>query len=287
MESEVVSTEMSDQDMNAALGESGPSRDIPLESAPAPVAQEFELTVNGKQIKANAEQVKQWAQMGYNYPQKAGELNQRQQEFEKQKLEYETKFKDYETKYSPYKAIDEYAAKNPDWWKQTQEAYNQKAQASGLPPEISQLKEELMKELSPVKEFMQNSQAEKQAQKAEQEDKQLTSEIESIRKTYTNIDFDTPDGEGKSLEMKVLEHAMQNDMKSFRVAFRDFYHDQLVGKAKEEGKEIVSKTIQQKSKLGILGETSKPTQGLKMAENVRNKTYEQLAQEAIAELNHT
>jgi hypothetical protein len=71
----------------------------------------------------------------------------------------------------------------------------------------------------------------------------------------------------------------------FRAAFRDYYNDHLLGKAKEEGKELVSKELQKRTKLGILGESPKPSKGLTVAAGVKNKSYNDLVQEALAELN--
>jgi hypothetical protein len=151
-------------------------------------------------------------------------------------------------------------------------------------PEIQALKSELAE----LKQFRDEYTSEKSASRMENEDKVLSQEVDSIRKQFPNIDFDTPDENGKSLEMKVLDHAQSMGLDGskpghFRSAFRDFYHDQLISRAKDEGKETVSKTIQKQTKLGLLGETSKPTRGLKVAENVKNKSYEALLQEAIEE----
>lgn len=271
--------DLSDSQIDSLLNEGSPSRNIPMESpkAQAPAApQSYKLTVNGKQIEAPLEKVLQWAQMGYNYPQKAAELNQKEQDFLKRQQEIQ----ELENKWKPYKEVDEYASKNPDWWTQVQQSYQQKITAAESNPEITQLKQELAE----LKKFRDELSTEKQSTKIQEEDKRLAGEVESIRKTYSNIDFDTPDEEGLNLEMKVLKHAQENGIPTFRAAFRDYYHDHLLGKAKEEGKELVSKEIQKRTKLGILGETSKPTKGLKPAENVKNKTYEQLAREALEEL---
>ncbi len=272
--------DLSDQQMDSLLSQESPSRDIPMEAAKpqaqAQTPQSYKLTINGKEIEAPLDKVLQWAQMGYNYPQKAGELNQKEQAFLKRQQELEER----ESKWKPYKEVDEYATQNPDWWGQVQEAYKQKIAGAQTNPELQQLKQELQE----LKKFKEEFHTEKQTLKAQEEDQKLSQEVESIRKTYPNIDFQTPDEEGKSLEMKVLQHAMDHNIASFRVAFRDYYHDHLLGKAKEEGKELVSKEVQKRSKLGILGESPKPTKGLKPAENVKDKSYEQLAREALEEL---
>lgn len=271
------------EDVEQLLNGESPSRDIPMEQPKPDItpAQEYTLKVNGQDIKAPLDKVLQWAQMGYNYPQKANELNLKQQEFQKRQQELEAQWNERETKWAPYKEVDEYAAKNPDWWKQVSQNYQEAIKGATSNPEVNQIKQEFQE----FKKFMQDSMAEKQSQKVLAEDQKFSQEVESIRKAYTNIDFDTPDDDGKSLEMKVLQHAVDNGIGSFKTAFRDYYHDHLINKAKEDGKVAVAKQVQKQTKLGILGETSRPTKGLKPAENIKNKTYSQLAQEALDELN--
>lgn len=273
--------DLSDGQMDMLVGGESSSRDIPM-GTPQPQASpwtEDTFTANGKQIKASREDILKWASMGHNYPQKAQEFNKMKTDFEAMQSR-RAELDQLDQKIKPYREIDEFATKNPDWWQQVQQSYQQKLNGAETNPEIQAIKQEFQQ----FREFMQGQQSKEKNQQIQNEDTELSQEVESIRKTYSNLDFDSLDEGGKSLEMKILEHAMNGGIKSFRVAFRDYCHDQLVGKAKEEGKEAVSKQIQQRTKLGILGETSKPTKGLKVAENVKDKSYEQLAREALDEL---
>lgn len=253
---------------------------IEAEGQEQPSWAEDKFVVGGKEIKANRDQILKWAQMGYNYPQKAQELNLKEQKWQQELNQYKSqaeKWKDVEQKWAPYKEVDEYAAKNPDWWQQVQQSYQEKMQGAQTNPELQQLKSELQE----LKQFRDQLAQEKQNQKVQEEDSQLSQEVESIRKQFPNLDFATPDEEGKSLEMKVLEHADKIGATSFRVAFRDFYHDHLINKAKEEGKETVSKELQKQTKLGILGTSSKPTK-LQVAKIP--KDYNEAADMALADL---
>lgn len=271
--------DLSDEQVDALLNEEK-SADIPMESQTDDTPLEYTLKVNGKEIKAPVEKVLQWAQMGYDYPQRSAELKKQQDDFQNQLKEKEKYWSELENKWKPYKEVDEYASKNPDWWSQVSEQYKQKTAVDSENPALKEVNEKLQK----YDDFINSQKAKEESLKVEQEDKALESEIDSIRKTYDKIDFDTPDDGGNSLQMKVLKHAVENDIKSFKTAFRDYYHDHLVGKAKEEGKEIVSKDIQKRTKLGILGESSKPSKGLTVATNVRSKSYNDLEREALDEL---
>ncbi len=283
------SNEFTDEQVDSLLNGAGAGpREIPMTAEkPQDTSpwKEDSFTANGKPVKGTREQILQWASMGYNYPQKAQELNLKQQEWQRQQQETEAKWKENEQKWAPYQEVDKYASANPDWWSQVQSAYKEKLQGAQSNPEIAQLKNELAE----LKAFRDEYKTEKETVKTQEHDKALSSDIESIRKQYTNIDFDTPDTEGVNLEMKVLKHAMEMGLDGskpghFKAAFRDYYHDDLVNRAREEAKSTATKDIQKRSKLGILGESSKPTKGLKGAEGVKNKSYEQLAQEALDEI---
>lgn len=278
------SNELNDDQIDSLLAGDTSSRDIPMEAPQeevAPAPQEYSLKVKGQEIKAPLDKVIQWAQMGYDYNQSNAALKKQQEEWQKQVQEKDKYWSEIEQKWTPYKQVDEFATKNPDWWKTVEEQYKQKTAVDENNPVLKVLDEKLKK----YDEFITNLSAKEQSQKIEQEDKKLGSEIESIRKQYPNIDFDTPDAEGNSLEAKVLKHAIDNEIKSFKVAYRDYYHDHLLGKAKEEGKELVSKELQKRTKLGILGESPKPSKGLKVAAGVKNKSYNDLMQEALDEIN--
>jgi hypothetical protein len=294
VDSTSTGADLSDAEIDSLIdgNQSEGNREIPMKGeaqAQAQTPQVFKIKVDGKEIEAPIEKLTQWGQLGYKYSQNAQSLKQQQEAFLKQQQEWQQKYGDYENKYKPYQEIDEFAAKHPDWWNKVTKEYEQQiktAQSEGASnPEIEALKNEL----SDFKKWRQSLEAEKQAQMVQESDKTLAQEIDSLRKTYSFIDFDSPDENGNSLEQRVLEHGIGMGLDGskpghFRAAFRDYYHDQLLGKAKEEGKEIVSKERQKQTKLGILGESSKPTKGLKVASDVQNKTYEDLMREALEEL---
>jgi uncharacterized NAD(P)/FAD-binding protein YdhS len=128
---QVDSNELSDDQIDGLLNETAPSADIPMkaEQAPAQTPQEYSLKVGGKEIKAPLDKVLHWAQMGYEYPQKAQEWNQTKSQLD-QYRQKEKQLQEIEQKWKPYKEVDEFAAKNPDWWQQVQAQYQQKIQAA-------------------------------------------------------------------------------------------------------------------------------------------------------------
>lgn len=265
------------------------SREIPMkaETTPSPQPQqtqnpsELEFTWKDKQIKVPYAdgRVKQWASQGYDYAQRMAEFNQREQQY----AQKEQTMKQLEETYGP---VDKYVRENPEWWNHVVQQYQQREQQMQqdqnhpLYGELNQLKSKLQ----PLEEFVQNSVQKEERQQRDKEDASLTADIKSIRDSYKNIDFDSPDEMGKSLEYKVLEHAHQNGIRNFKTAFKDFYHDQLMKNAEERGKEHVQKDIQKKTKLGLLGTSSAPKKELGQVQNVKNKSYNDIEKEILAEL---
>lgn len=272
---------MNDEEARAMQGQP-PAQETPPPAA-AQTPREYELEIRGQKIKATEDKILRWATQGYEAPNKIGELNQKL-------AGYQQKYESIK-QFEKYGSVDEYAAKNPEWWNHVMESYkNRQAQASNPNDPISHELSSVKNELNSVKQFIDQAKADKEqamaketALKVESEDKALDSEIKSIQELYPNFDWNRPDPSGKSLELKVLEYAAQNDIKSFKTAFRDFYHDQLQKVAEERGKESVNKDIQKKTKLGFLGQTSTPKKGISPATNVKNQSYEQLLGEALDE----
>lgn len=266
----------------AAQGAETPEAQPKAETQPAPTpADEIEFQHDGKAIKIarNDPRLITWLQQGYNYPQAIAK--------ERQRVEQERQA--FEKQYSPYKTIDEYAKQNPDWWSHVQQAFEQRdAQPkAGDSPELAQIKaqlrQEIMAEIKPIQEKFTSIEQKEQAEQVAREDQALGSEIQSIREQYSNLDWQSPDQAGMTLEQRIIKHAIENKIESFRAAFRDYSFDHLAKLHEERGKETVQKDIQQRQKLGIIGQSSTPKKGIKPAENVKTKSYDDLMREAKEE----
>ena len=285
IENESQPTELTEEQMDTLVAEtdSPTNQEIPMtaqkeEAAPAEKPENFlEFTHNGKPIKAPVEQVVKWAQMGYDYPQKMQAFNQQRQSFEAQQKEFESKF-------APYRQIDEWAQKNPQQWQQIENLYRQNQIAPAQPgqPQIDPL---VAQKLNAIESFIGEMKSEKQKEYIKSQDEALNAEMKSIRETYKDLDFDTPNEEGKSLDYQILEYAKNNGIRSYKTAFRDFYHDQLIARTETLSKQAVSKGIQKNTKMGVLG-SKNPTQPSKYSEpkSISQQSYDDLAEEALAEL---
>lgn len=240
-------------------------------AAPTPV-QEFEYEFSGRKIKEPIDMILKRAGMGYDYAQKMEAFKREQANY---KAQLEEKYKPYDK----YKQIDEYVQKDPDWWNHVEQSWQDRL--SNEDPTVKRVKSILDEELRPVKELLTQKEQEAQQAKIAEEDNVLEQDIKSIRSEYKDLDFDTPDAEGKSLEDKVLEYGAKFNFPTFKAAFRDFYHDQLRTMYESRGREAIGKEAVKRQKLGLSGTPQTPKQKPTDGYDVRGKSMNQILQEVL------
>lgn len=275
---------MSDFDVDAtmdAIAESSTgSTNIPMTAPtpasepPAPAPQEFEFKWRDRTIKAPLDKITTWASQGYDYGQRIQELKSERDAFEKQRQGY-----------SRYEEVDAFARENPEWWQHVEEQWNARqqqsqSQAGQSDDPVAQLKAEIAE----LRTFRDEIISERKNREVQEQDRQLNEEISQIQKQHSTLDWTGVDDEGLTLEMRVLRHAQQNGIHSFRAAFRDYNHERLLEQAKLEAKESAVKDRKTAAKQGLLGRSSTPVKGLTSAQNIKTKSYNDLMAEGLAEL---
>lgn len=265
-----------------AMGDESVATPAQVGKAPAQTQaqaiQELELEIASNKIKIpyNDPKLKQWAQQGYDYSQRMQAFNQQQAQFQKA-------VQDIQKQYGPYAQVEEYAKQNPQWWEQVKQAYDQRGQTVNSQDPMAQELMQLKNKINEIDQFKQEMVTKEITQRSQAEDKQLSTEMETIRKQFADLDFTSKDADGKTLEYKVLEFANQKGIKDYDVAFKAFNHDQLTKLASEKAKEVFVKESQANKKSGLLGKTQAPTKGISDAKDIRGKSYNDLLKEAIEE----
>jgi len=239
---------------------------------------DWAFNIKGKEVlPSSRDQLKKWAEMGYNAPHTINELKQQINQW-KQKESF------INENHQKYSEIDGYVKQNPQFWTHVMESWKNKSQVLSDPANpLAQTVGSLQSQVQELVQYKQQIEQQQQQVRVQQEDQAYLSHLAEMKKTYPKVDFDTPDENGKSLEIKVLEYAIENGIKNFKTAFRDFHHDELVKIAAEDAKEKVAREKMKNTKAGIIGKTSTPTKG--MSAEVKGKSYADLAQEALRELN--
>jgi hypothetical protein len=231
----------------------------------------YKYTALGKEREEPLSVILKRASQGYDYSQKIAEMKAQQAAFEDQKravLESEGRWKPY----------DDYAKQNPEWYQHWSQAWEQRQAQPGQIQETNPAPwrseiEQLKSEFGGVKEFISK-------QKQSLEDKAYWDEVASVQKEFDKLDLSQADENGETLEYKVLKHAKENGINSFRVAFRDYFWDKAKEIQSQKAKEEHVKTIQDKRKTGILGVTDKPTR--QSEPNIRMMSDREIEEAAIA-----
>lgn len=231
--------------------------------------EEWEFDWNGKKIVPDSrDKVRTWMQQGYNYSQRMGDLNKTHAQRMAEAETRERQAQELEKRFKPYAEIDDYARQNQDWWNHVQQSFQTRQQPQ-LDPGLKQVLSPIEEKLGKFEQFLaQQEQAALEA-KFQEEDKALDLEIDSIRKTHPNIDLTARDESGETLERRVLLHAQEIGTRSFRAAFRDYLHDQLVVQGQAQQKLQVVKGQQAQAKAGLLGKTPAPTKELRPVDTRR------------------
>lgn len=240
---------------------------------------EYEYEWNGKKIKEPVDMILKRASMGYDYAQKMADFKAKAAD-----LEARTKgASELEMRWKPY---DEFAQKHPEWMEHVQKSWEQReAITQGnfsddpVHAELRSLKAQIQ-ELIPFKEQVLG---EFSKQKQAQADKQLQEQAEILQKKYPEINWQETDETGANLDYKVTKYAAENGL-TLNAAFHDLMADRLQSIAAEKAKETVMRQLQAQKKQGIVGQTSQPTIGIKRAENISTKSYDDLMREALAEM---
>ena len=169
---------------------------------------------------------------------------------------------------STYKPIDEWVRANPDKWEKLQAAIAESQDQVNLPPNHP-----LMQKLSHVESFIDQLRQEKLQTQYKQEDQELDNEIKSIREKYKDLDWSSLDAQGRDREQAVLAHANQHGFKTFRTAFLDLYHDDLLKSAETRAREQFAAEKEKKAKSGLL-QTGAPSKlSLSTPKKTNSKSY--------------
>ena len=236
---------------------------------------EFEYSALGATRKEPLSMILKRASMGYDYAQKMEAYKQQQAEVERIRQEAEAR-------HSKFAHLDEYAQQNPEWYNHWSQAYEQRQAGlnqqehpaidlSPIKSELDSLKNDFMS----VKEFVT-----KQQQSVE--DSKYWDELKAVQKDFPDVDLNLADETGKTLEFKVLEHAKEHGIGSFRIAFRDFYHDKLRSRMYEQAKQDLLKQDKENRKKGIVGVSNTPMLNSNMPD-LRKMSEQQILEMAIAE----
>lgn len=270
-----LAAEITDEEIDRLVGDDQDGPTMPtdevaqaeaVEAAPvelakpaAPVVQQeplHEFTHNGRPIKAPLSQILKWSQQGYDYSQKMAAFNKERESITA--LE------------GQYKPIDEWVRANPDKWERLQAVIQaEQSGAVDLPPAIAE-------KLSRLEQFVEQTKQERDQATQREADAALDREVQSFREKYKELDWATVDpADGRTREQKVYAHAAEHGFTTFKTAFLDLYHEDLLKTAETRARESFVKEKERNAKTGIIstqGTPGKPK--LSQAPQTKTKNYQ-------------
>lgn len=229
--------------------------------APVPQALEpkYKIKWNGQERELPVNQLINLAQQGYGYSEGMRDLKVQRKLFEDQRTTEQAKWKDVSERIAQYREVEEYIKQDPQWWEHVRSQYQQQQTQGGpVNPVNHPVVKELLKTVEGLGSDLSQIKQEKVLAQQAQEDTQLDTAISGIKEAHPNLDWLTIDETGKSLEQRVIDYATQNNIGTFRAAFRDLMHDELVKKHEVKAKEEVAQNIKKATKLGLGPITDSP-----------------------------
>lgn len=268
-----MSLEQADALIDQIEGGRAPAGGITDESNIPKVEKETEHEINwrGKPVRLPLSKVLDHANKGYDYSQRMAEFNKKSREFEQRQ-------KSMETDYASYVELDKAirTTEGAAWWQHVNEAWKNRAngvqqpqqaqQQSQVPQELLELISPLKRELDDLRSFKTNLEEERKLKDQKDVDDRYLKDREDVIKANPDVDFDTPDESGESLEYKILKHANDTGIKSFKSAWRDLDYDKRAEREQSKARQAVTKGISEQERLGIR-KSNKPfnkSQGLPM-----------------------
>ena len=212
--------------------------------------QEYAMSYRGQTVMPRDRQhLINLAQQGWGYTKSMEQLNREKQEMESKRGQYQK-----------YDALEEALKTNPQLaesiWGMVQKQYS--GSGGETDPAQNQLPPEVMQKLNEFDQFKQDFASSKA-------DESLSKEIQQLRSSNPNNNWDVDDGNG-TLQQRVLQHALDNNILDLRVAYRDMMWDTQAATVKAEALLQAKQARQAQKKAGVV-DGGIPTNGASKKES--------------------
>lgn len=256
--------------------------------------QTYKINYRGQNVEIPQDKVEQYLSKGWDYETKMRDFHMSKQEIENARAELEKNKTLLESQYSELKQLDDYARQNPEWLETVKSAWQAKNdqvqnQLNNTDPNDPVYKriQEIESRYSKQQEFIDNLIKREETELRAKRDAELDSKIMEIKNKYSWLDWNSKEN-GSSLEYKIVDHALKNGINDPEAALLHLKNDDIFKKIEMAAKSEVGERLKETKKLGLGPITKEPTMNkLKESNNIRNKSYRDLTEEALAELGHS
>ena len=228
------------------------------------------------------DKVTEYAQKGFDYELKMHRLKQERQEFEEKMADLESKQSEFSKKREYWENIDKYMEENPGFAETVRSAWDQRQGQN--PANSSPEYQALQSTIDSLRERLDAQDRDKQERSEKRAQESFVKSTVDYKEKNSDFDWETKDEFGDSLQDRIEKHAVDNGIKSFKVAANSYLFDQHLKRTELKAKEQVAKELQQKKKNGLGPITDRSTRQTTESSNFASMSYEDLAGEALREL---
>ena len=225
------------------------------------------LQYKGETISIDDAKFQNFAQQGYDYNIKMRDFNIEKKLFESERESMKEIIE-----------INDYAKANPDWLKTVQDHWA--AEQSGAGTRDPASLESRFQQLQARQDARDQKDIIRQ-NAALEADQELS--ISSFKENNSDHDWNTKDEYGNTLEDRIGHMMVEKKIRDFDVAATYLLKDEMLKRKALAAKESAGAAIQKANKLGLGQVTKKSVLGVKPAEDVRSKSYDQLFSEGYEE----
>jgi len=105
-----------------------------------------------------------------------------------------------------------------------------------------------------------------------------------IRRNIRFISLNAVDENGVKEYAKLINYGVENNLPNLKAAYLQFYEDKLLDLAGQRARTAEVNHVKQTKKAGIVSQSTTPSQGQSPSVDISNVTYDEITDEAKAEL---
>jgi hypothetical protein len=218
------------------------------------------------------------AQQGFSYSKRMAELKELEKQLETQR-----------GKYSQYSQLEEAFAKNPVFRKKVLEWYNSSMSPDGGQQEeggqAAAIPKELVDTIRELQERVGKYDEDRQLHEQERADKELSGEIDELKKKYSRQDWDQLASSGKTLMQEICEHAYNMGGIKLETAYRDLMWDSHTKNSEANGRKAAAESAAAAKKAGMVSGGKSKGAATPQEVNTSGMSYDQLARHITKEFN--
>lgn len=223
----------------------------------------------------------EYAQKGFDYELKMHNLKNERAAFEEKVQDFENRQKSFSEKYDYWENIDKYMVENPAFAETVRQAWDnrlgQQSQATNS-PEYQAMQEHIKS----LQDRLDAQDKDRQEISQKQAEESLIKSKSDYKSNHPDFDWETEDEFGETLQDRIEKHAVDNGIRSYKLAANSYLFDQHMKRVEMKAKESGAKEIIERNKKGI--GLPKNESSIGKPSDISSMSYQDLAREALIEL---